>query len=148
MFRHESEVVGRDATLTDRRSSSVTLRETCSLISWSCQSHTQPCRLYSLPRHHQSPLRVSPLGARCPWPLTGCCECRSSDITMSLISPPEGTSLCLWEEPLNCRLTPHLLLILIFLWHLLSFVFLLKISVTFSISRSIRIPPYCRSLLN
>lgn len=140
---------------TDRRSTSVTLQETCSLIHWSCQLHTQPSRLYSPQQHHRSSLRVCLSGAWCPWPLMGGCKCRFSVVIMSLVSSPEGMSHCLWKEPLNCHITPPLVLILISFWRLpvlSSFkkkIFFHLFEKNFNIStKQISIPPYFYSLLN
>lgn len=140
---------------TDRRSTSVTLQETCSLIHWSCQLHTQPSRLYSPQQHHRSSLHVCLSGAWCPWPLIGGCKCRFSVVTVSLVSSPEGMSHCLWKEPLNCHITPPLVLILISFWRLpvlssfkkiISSIFLRKIS-TSQQNRLVFLPTFIPSLI-
>lgn len=60
--------------LTDLRSASVTLQETCSLINWSCQLYTQPSRLCSPWQKHQSSPHVSLSRAQFLWLLMGKCR--------------------------------------------------------------------------
>lgn len=101
--------------MTDRRGTSVTLQETCSLINWSCQLYTQPSRLDSPQRPHQSSLHVSLSEAQCPWPWMGCCKRRVSVVTRSLVSSPGGTSHFMGRTSQQPP-TPPLVLTLISCW--------------------------------